>query len=98
MQALRREIRKQLVLRPWLRYEDCRELVKCDRITFTDVKAVLGEWALNQALDPKATAQEKAFAVQLETGLRPEELQEETIARTLEKARRSRYHVPARRK
>ena len=97
-QALRREIRKQLVLRPWLRYEDCRELVKCDRITFTDVKAVLGEWALNQALSPQATAQEKAFAVLLETGLHPEELQEETIQRTLDKAKRSRYYVPARRK
>lgn len=97
-QALRQEIRKQLVLRPWLRYEDCRELVKCDRITFTDVKAVLGEWAMNQALSPQATAQEKAFAVLLETGLHPEELQEETIQRTLEKAQRRRYYVPARRK
>ena len=85
-EELRREIRKQLDLRPWLRYEDCRELVKCDRITFTDVKAVLEEWALNRALDPRATAGEKAFAVMVETGLRPEALSEETIRQTLEKA------------
>ena len=97
-EALRREIRKQLDLRPWLSYEDCRELVNCDRITFTDVKAVLEEWALNRALDPGSTAREKAFAVMLETGLRPEQLPEETIRQTLEKARRSRYYVPARRK
>ena len=77
---------------------DCRELVKCDRITFTDVKAVLEEWALNRALDPRATAGEKAFAVMVETGLRPEALSEETIRQTLEKARRRRTYVPARRK
>lgn len=97
-EELRREIRKQLDLRPWLRYEDCRELVKCDRITFTDVKAVLEEWALNRAMDPRATAGEKAFAVMVETGLRPEALSEETIRQTLEKARRRRTYVPARRK
>ena len=72
--------------------------MNCDRITFTDVKAVLEEWALNRALDPGSTAREKAFAVMLETGLRPEQLPEETIRQTLEKARRSRYYVPARRK
>lgn len=98
LEETRRAIRKQLEQRPWLRYEDCRELVECDKITFTDVKAVLEEWALDRALDPKATDQETAFAVMLNTGTPPEKMTDELVERTLEKARRSRYYVPARRK
>lgn len=98
VEETRRTIRKQLEQRPWLRYEDCRELVECDKITFTDVKAVLEEWALDRALDPKATDQEIAFAVMLNTGTPPEKMTDELVERTLEKARRSRYYVPARRK
>lgn len=97
-QETRRAIRKELDLRPWLSYEDCRKLVDCDKITFTDVKAVLEEWALDRALDPKATDREIAFAVMVNTGTPPEKLTAELVERTMEKARRSRYYVPARRK
>lgn len=98
VQETRRAIRKELDQRPWLSYEDCRELVDCDKITFTDVKAVLEEWALDRALDPKATDRDIAFAVMVNTGTPPEKLTEELVQRTMEKARRSRYYVPARRK
>lgn len=94
----RRAIRKELDQRPWLSYEDCRKLVDCDKITFTDVKARLEEWALDRALDPQATDQEIAFAVMVNTGMPPEKLTAELVERTLERAGRSRYYVPARRK
>lgn len=97
-EATRRAIRKELDRRPWLSYEDCRKLVDCDKITFTDVKARLEEWALDRALDPQATDREIAFAVMVNTGMPPEKLTAELVERTLEKAGRSRYYVPARRK
>ncbi|WP_432641846.1 DUF721 domain-containing protein [Acidaminococcus sp.] len=98
VEETRRSIRRELDQRPWLSYEDCRKLVDCDKITFTDVKARLEEWALDRALDPQATDQEIAFAVMVNTGMPPEKLTAELVERTLERAGRSRYYVPARRK
>lgn len=92
----RREIRRALEKSPWLRWEDCRETLNCDRITFTDVKAVLEEWAMNEALKPDATDLEKAFAVMLDRELTPDKLNPELVERILSRAKRSRFYVPAR--
>ncbi|WP_337603592.1 DciA family protein [Acidaminococcus timonensis] len=97
-EGIRRAIRKELDRQPWLSYEDCRKLVDCDKITFTDVKARLEEWALDRALGPRATDRDIAFAVMVNTGVPPEKLTAELVEHTLEKAGRSRYYVPARRK
>ena len=56
------------------------------------------EWALDRALGPRATDRDIAFAVMVNTGVPPEKLTAELVERTLEKAGRSRYYVPARRK
>lgn len=98
LQETRQKIRRELLEAPWLTYEDCREKAECDRITFADVKAVLEEWAWNEALKPGASREAKAFAVMLDRGWTPDRLDEEQVERLLEKKRKGRFYVPARRK
>ena len=66
----------------------------CDKITFTDVKARLEEWALDRALGPRATDRDIAFSVMVNTGVPPEKLTAELVERTLECGRPDR-ELPA---
>ncbi|GEM_PF-122206 len=89
----RQKIHRILCEIPWISFEDCRKYVDCDKMSFTDVKAVLCRWSLDKALDPLAKEDEKAFAVMLSRGIPPEKLTDEKIKEVLESERRSRYHV-----
>jgi predicted nucleic acid-binding Zn ribbon protein len=95
MEKKREKIQKVLRDLPWISYEDCRKYVDCDKMTFTDVKAALEEWSMSKALGPKATAEEKTFAVMLIRGIPPEKLTDKKIEEVLEKEKRIRFYVPA---
>lgn len=83
---------------PWITYEDCRKMVECDKIIFTDVKQRTVDFAVNKALEPKAEARAKYFAVMLCKGLTPAELDDDTVEEILQEEKRRRVYVPARRK
>lgn len=84
-EATRQKIHQVLKKTPWISYEDCRHAVECDKMTFTDVKSLLGEWAMGKALDPQAKSVDKAFAVMLTRSLSPEQLSDERIDAIIEK-------------
>ncbi len=98
VQETRQKIRQLLLEMPWCRYEDCRQKVECDKILFTDVKAVLEEWAWNEALQEGAPLDAKAFAVMLAKGWTPDQLEQEKVEGLVKKKRKGRVYVPARRK
>jgi len=80
---IREKIHKILCQAPWISYSDCIQYVKCDKITFNDVKERLQDWAIWQALNPKASLKEKTFAVMLYKGLPPESLDEALVKKNL---------------
>lgn len=94
-EATRQKIHQVLKKTPWISYEDCRHAVECDKMTFTDVKSLLGEWAMGKALDPQAKSVDKAFAVMLTRSLSPEQMSDERIDAIIEKERSRRTYVPA---
>jgi len=95
---VRKSLAKQLKEVPWLTYEDCRKLVDCDKITFTDVKSILVEKVMDKALSAGASEQDKAFAVMLKRNIVPQNIDETVIKKVLQEERRSRCDVPSRRK
>jgi predicted nucleic acid-binding Zn ribbon protein len=97
-EEIRRKIHKILLEMPWISFEDCRKYVDCDKMTFIDVKAALGEWSITKALDPGASTKEKAFAVMLLRKIPPEKLTDDKINEVLTSEKRRRYYVPSSRK
>lgn len=97
-EAIRQHIHQCLMETPWITYEDCRKMVECDKIIFTDVKQRTVDFAVNKALEPKAEARAKYFAVMLCKGLTPAELDDDTVEEILQEEKRRRVYVPARRK
>lgn len=98
VQDIRQKIRRILLEMPWCSYENCRTQVECDKILFTEVKAVLEEWAWNEALQEEAPLDAKAFAVMLAKGWTPDQLEQDQVERMVEKKRKGKQYVPARRK
>jgi predicted nucleic acid-binding Zn ribbon protein len=92
-EEIRRKIHQILLEMPWISFKDCRKYVDCDKMTFADVKAALGEWSITRALDPEAGIKEKAFAVMLLRGIPPEKLTDDKIEEVLASEKRSRYYV-----
>lgn len=97
-EQVRKSLAKQLQEVPWLTYEDCRKLVNCDKITFTDVKSALVERAMEKALSAGASEQDKAFAVMLKRNIAPQNIDDTMIKKVLQEEKRSRCDVPSRRK
>ena len=91
-------IHKMLCVTPWLKHSDCVKQVNCDRMTFSDVKAKLLEFAIWQAIKKDASATEKLFPVLLERSLTPEEVTEEMVKKALARYKRSRIYVSPSRK
>lgn len=82
--AERAEIAAVIRSAPWITFNECINLKKCDRIEYSSVKDNLTEIALSKAIEDNAGNEEKIFAVMLLKGLGPEEitmpLVEQTIA------------------
>ena len=86
-QQRRKQLYGMLKETPWLTFDDCRKTVNCDKITFTDVKNRLTEWALGKALAADASFEVKAAAVMLVRGIPPEEIDETTVKKVLDEER-----------
>ena len=93
--VLKQQIHKILCDAPWFSYKDCVKYVKCDKITFNDVKASMQERAKEKAIEQGATQEKKVFAVMLNLEKQPEEITDELLAKTLKSWKRRREHVPA---
>lgn len=90
---VRRQIHKILCDAPWFGYRDCVKYLKCDRINFNDVKATMQERAKEKALDKKAKTEEKVFAVMLNLGKKPEEIDDQLLTNTLKRWKRRKTNV-----
>jgi predicted nucleic acid-binding Zn ribbon protein len=89
----RQQIHKMLCEAPWFSYKDCVKYLKCDRIVFNDVKSSMQERAKEKALDKAASTEEKFFAVMLNFDMKPEDVTEEFLAKTLKSWKRRKEHV-----
>lgn len=89
----RQLIHKILCDAPWFSYRDCVKYLKCDKISFNDVKATMQERAKEKALDQKANTEEKVFAVMLNLEKKPEEIDDELLTNTLKRWKRRKTNV-----
>ena len=92
-EQVRQQIHKILCDAPWFGYRDCVKYLKCDKINFNDVKATMQERAKEKALDKKAKTEEKVFAVMLNLGKKPEEIDDELLTNTLKRWKRRKTNV-----
>lgn len=83
-----------LKIQPWLRYEECLDYLKCDKILFTAVKDRVQNMYFEKVRLGRASKSDCLLAVMFLTGRKPEDIDEQTYANTLEYLRRD-QSVPA---
>ena len=91
--AVKDEIADILRSMPWLTYKNCINLIKCDRITFNEVKGNMINLVCEDIYREDCPEHKKTFAVMLVENLSPDKLSEEIIAKSIEKMRRKKAYV-----
>lgn len=94
-QELQSQVTELLKIQPWLKYEECRKYIKCDRILFNDAKEILQNYYFEKVRRGYAEAIDNYMAVMLLTEKNIDELDERIINSSLEFLRRKKDVSPS---